>query len=126
MCGETSIDLALLKQIARYDGEYGRQGAQHPVIQRFWRVMEEFSPAERTAVIGFAWGRSRLPPAASTSGIVFNIDAADGGDEFIPTSSTCDFRLHLPKYVSSSSWPCRIYAMVASLPLSNAYILFCF
>ena len=43
-------------------------------------------------MVGFAWGRSRLPAAAAATAISFNIDAAHGGDDFIPTSSTCDFR----------------------------------
>ena len=111
VCGENSIDLAVLKSIAVYDGEYRREGAKHPVIQRFWRAMETFSDAQRTAVVGFAWGRSRLPPSSSTSGISFNIDAAHGGDDFIPTSSTCDFRLHLPEY--SSDHACRTKLLYA-------------
>ena len=53
--------------------------------------------------VGFSWGRSRLPPAASVSAIAFNIDAGEGGDDFIPTSSTCDFRLHLPQYTSDEA-----------------------
>lgn len=92
-----------LKTITKYDGEYRRQGAKHPVIERFWRVMAELSEKERAAVVGFSWGRSRLPPAASVSAIAFNIDAGEGGDDFIPTSSTCDFRLHLPQYTSDEA-----------------------
>ena len=103
VCGEPRIDIDLLKSITKYDGEYRRQGPAHPVIAMFWRVMEGFSEAERAAVVGFAWGRSRLPPAASVTAIAFNIDASHGGDDFIPTSSTCDFRLHLPQYTSDEA-----------------------
>jgi hypothetical protein len=136
VCGEPRIDLDLLKSITKYDGEYRRQGASHPVIAMFWRVMQGMSeqvckiemtqpPAwmlvisgchgtvpymptclatwltgdltlrlwqERAAVVGFAWGRSRLPAAAAATALSFNIDASHGGDDFIPTSSTCDFR----------------------------------
>jgi hypothetical protein len=40
VCGEPRIDLEVLKSIAKYDGEYRRQGASHPVIAMFWRVMD--------------------------------------------------------------------------------------
>ena len=107
VCGEPRIDLELLKSITKYDGEYRRQGVAHPVIERFWKVMEGFSETERAAVVGFAWGRSRLPPAASLTAIAFNIDASHGGDDFVPTSSTCDFRLHLPQVRFQTSFSSR-------------------
>ena len=54
--GEDDIDLALLRSVTRYeDGA----SATHPVIVWFWEVMEDFSPAQRSLVLRFAWGRTR-------------------------------------------------------------------
>ena len=50
-----------------------RAGDRHPVIIRFWNVMTTLSEAEKAAVVGFAWGRSRLP-AAGKGMVNFNID----------------------------------------------------
>ena len=47
VCGEPRIDLDVLKSIAKYDGEYRRQGASHPVIAMFWRVMESMTESVR-------------------------------------------------------------------------------
>eukprot|EP01051_Picozoa_sp_SAG22_P015972 SAG22_NODE_2171_length_2894_cov_1.655814_2_plen_406_part_00 len=103
VCGAPKIDLELLKSITKYDGQYRREGDKHPVIGRFWQVMATLSEAEKSAVIAFSWGRSRLPTSSAGMGLVcFNIDDMDGGDTFVPTSSTCDFRLHLPTYSSEA------------------------
>ena len=79
-CGPKEIDVDRLKSITKYDGQYRREGDKHPVIVRFWRVMTTLSEAEKSAVVAFSWGRSRLPTSSAGMGLVcFNIDDAEGG-----------------------------------------------
>jgi hypothetical protein len=79
---------------------------------------------ERAAVVGFAWGRSRLPAAAAATAISFNIDAAHGGDDFIPTSSTCDFRfVHMLHCAAEIAAICLLSLTACALQAASPTVL---
>ena len=82
LCLLSYLLVCLLRVLSQYDTLFGT----------WLTVIGRLAVQERAAVVGFAWGRSRLPAAAAAAAITFNIDASAGGDDFIPTSSTCDFR----------------------------------
>eukprot|EP01050_Picozoa_sp_SAG11_P002152 SAG11_NODE_104_length_16539_cov_8.526642_14_plen_310_part_00 len=124
VCGAPRIDVSTLRSITKYDGQYHRDGANHPVIERFWRTMDELSEVEKSAVVAFSWGRSRLPAQASLGGVTFNIDDMDGGDDFVPTSSTCDFRLHLPMYSTQAALKAKLLYAI-SIPSARKEVRGC-
>ena len=55
------------------------------------------SANEKSAMLGFVWGRSRLPERLDLQ-TRFRIDEGSGGDQHFPKSHTCSFQLHLPQY----------------------------
>ncbi len=57
VCGNPTIDVALLKSACDYNG----YSEQDEVIVWFWEIMNEFSLEERKNYLKFIWGRSRLP-----------------------------------------------------------------
>ena len=55
--GPKVIEVEALKAITSYPN----CGADHPIVDRFWRVFEAFTPEERSLYLKFVWGRNRLP-----------------------------------------------------------------
>jgi hypothetical protein len=57
-------------------------------IGLFWEVVKEMTGAQRRQLLGFCWGRSRLP--ANATGQPFTIDSQGGADDqTLPQSHTC-------------------------------------
>lgn len=98
VCGKAEIDVALLKSVT----EYSSCSLSDPHVQFFWQVMEEFSNEERSALIRFTWGRSRLPLTAEGFSQRFKIQNLEKhpADGHLPEAHTCFFSLDLPRYSS--------------------------
>jgi ubiquitin-protein ligase E3 C len=102
------IDLEDLKQNTAYSGLYvvGDDGALHPTIETFWRVMEGFTDAQRRDVIKFVTSTPRAPLlgfgqlnprfAIRDSGVPAS--AAEEDMMRLPSASTCINLLKLPMY----------------------------
>jgi hypothetical protein len=92
-CGDTTLDVETLRKVT----EVRLDPAQTAI---FWRVLEAFTPDERTALMKFSTGTPRLPPGAVEAKL--NCLIVDGNDavDTLPTSSTCFFKLHVPRYTS--------------------------
>eukprot|EP01117_Protostelium_nocturnum_P007091 TRINITY_DN2543_c0_g1_i10.p1 TRINITY_DN2543_c0_g1~~TRINITY_DN2543_c0_g1_i10.p1 ORF type:complete len:3016 (-),score=1204.04 TRINITY_DN2543_c0_g1_i10:107-9154(-) len=99
ICGKEEINLDQLKLRTTYD----RVDKNDPHIEYFWKALESFTNAERSAFLRFVWGRSRLPVSLSDFGREFTItqfDQKGNPDNYLPVSHTCHFQLDLPKYSS--------------------------
>ena len=93
VCGKKTIDVAALKAITTYPGA----DEDEPEIQRFWRVFEQFSDAERALYLKFVWGRTRLP--IDTKGCCHKVKLLPSmGPNSFPQAHTCFFTLDLPPY----------------------------
>lgn len=57
VCGLVEISTAALKQLVTYDN----LAADEPLIQWFWTIVTEMTDEERSRLLRFIWGRSRLP-----------------------------------------------------------------
>jgi len=121
VCGESVVDLKLLKKITSYDGSYSSQKAEHPVMKRFWTALEGMSNDELCAILGFVWGRSRLP--SDPGGARFSIDNKHGGDEHFPNSHTCSFQLHLPEYSTLEVMREKLTAVAAMQGAHSAHAI---
>ena len=55
--GPKVIEVESLKSVSIYSC----CSEDHPLIERFWRVFEAFTPEERSLYLKFVWGRNRLP-----------------------------------------------------------------
>jgi hypothetical protein len=96
-CGRPDVAVSALQQIARYEGSHR---ADSPYIRQFWEVLASFTGLERKKFLGFCWGRGRLPAHTTQP---FVIDSGGGADDAqLPTTHTCMFQLHLPRYSSKA------------------------
>lgn len=98
-CGERVITVESLKSFVKFKCQNKEQ------IEIFWRVIEEMTPNQRTLLLRFATGRTRLPPPSpgnddSTRKACLEIDFQPSSKDLLPTSSTCFHQLHLSEYTS--------------------------
>ena len=61
LCGVPQIDLEDWRRHTEYLGDYNKLGDRHQVIRWFWLVLEEMSQEERSRLLQFVTGSSRLP-----------------------------------------------------------------
>ena len=61
VCGSPEIDIKLLESVT----EYSSCSANDTHVRIFWKALQEFTNEERSALIRFTWGRSRLPLTAA-------------------------------------------------------------
>lgn len=100
--GDNPIDVADLRRNTVYGGLYviGDDGIEHPVIQIFWRVMEEdLNDDERRRVLKFVTSVSRAPLLGF--GMLnprFSIRDSGDDQERLPSTSTCVNLMKLPRY----------------------------
>ena len=95
VCGVPDVSVDTLKRIARYEGSYS---ASDPYVTDFWNVLREMRGEQRRQFLGFVWGRTTLPANPTTP---FIVDSSGGSDDTkLPSSHTCMFQLHLPRYSS--------------------------
>ena len=102
LCGEAGIDMAVLKKATVYEGVSPTD--EH--VKMFWGVVEAMDMEERSQLINFCSGRSRLPAAAEDFPMKFKLTApppqsAADPDAYLPKSQTCFFSLSLPRYSSA-------------------------
>jgi HECT-domain (ubiquitin-transferase) len=104
ICGNSEIDVDLLKRIVEYEG----YEETDQVVQFFWEVLREFTNEERKSFLQFVWARNRLPLKEAdfdspfkiqkdTSGKASSADD-ESGPAALPSASTCFFALSLPPY----------------------------
>ncbi|KAI1329487.1 hypothetical protein F5Y16DRAFT_366136 [Xylariaceae sp. FL0255] len=103
--GDSSeIDIDDLRNNTIYSGFYqiGDDGQEHPTIKYFWEVMKSFKDSERREVLKYVTSTPRAPLLGfSQLKPKFSIRNADGGDERLPSTSTCVNLLKLPVYTSA-------------------------
>lgn len=115
--GVADIDVAEWRANTEYEGGYREDS---PQIRWLWRLVSRFSPEERTLLLKFVTGSSRMPVGgfAALRGMagtrLFNVmrvpaerapghgeDGAASGNQgayALPTSATCFNTLRLPEY----------------------------
>ena len=92
-CGEREITVDALRKVTKFEG-----GINKTQQEIFWKVVENFTPDQRSLLLKFSTGRSRLPPI--TEGQTYLKIDSMGGTDLMPTSSTCFHQLHMPTYSS--------------------------
>lgn len=95
MEGVAEIDTTTIRRFAWYDNF----DEHEPYIEDFWTLFESWSQERRRGLLRFVIASDRMPPVGS-SHIRIRIELAPGGDERLPTSSTCFHILSLPRYSS--------------------------
>lgn len=100
--GESSeIDIADLRRNTVYSGLYavGDDGEEHPTIKLFWKVMGDFTDAQRRDVLKYVSSTPRAPLLGfSQLRPMFSIRDGGTDEERLPSTSTCVNLLKLPRY----------------------------
>lgn len=97
ICGNPEVDVDLLRRVVEYEG----YEESDKVIQFFWETLREFTNDERKAFLQFVWARNRLPMKEHDFEAPFKIQkdsGKKGGEQALPSASTCFFSLTLPEY----------------------------
>lgn len=93
-CGEKDINVDRMWDHITFINGFSKT---HPVIRRLKKVLESFSPKERSLFIQFSWGRSQLPPQGAQwernfkVGKMANTRLRNLGDRALPIAHTCFF-----------------------------------
>ncbi|KAI2628452.1 hypothetical protein GGR54DRAFT_636172 [Hypoxylon sp. NC1633] len=97
------IDVDDLRRNTIYSGLYalGDDGMEHPTIQMFWQVIQEFQDSERRQVLKYVTSTPRAPLLGfSQLSPHFSIRDSGVDEERLPSTSTCVNLLKLPIYRS--------------------------
>lgn len=129
ICGVPSISVDDWQEFTEYLGEFRQQGPKHKVIKWFWECVTEFDNEERTRLLQFVTGCSRLPALGfralqASDGYyrLFNIQSIDKKDSIMPRAHTCFSKLDLPMYDSKTEM--QIYlSLVINLEISGGFSL---
>eukprot|EP01035_Chromulina_nebulosa_P017758 gene17758-23358_t len=97
--GTSTVDVSLLKQCTEYEDI----SPDSPVVQNFWKVLDEFTAEDKTLFLRFVWARSRMPTSAQDLSMNFKLQGVQGDakiypDKYLPHAQTCFFSLSLPLY----------------------------
>ena len=69
----------------------GAFNKKHAVVKRFWQAVSELSDDDKTMLIKFAWGRSRLPRDKWPT--KFKLQSLAKGDDSLPHAHSCFFKV---------------------------------
>jgi hypothetical protein len=107
LSGIQEVDVNDWRRHTSYHGVYARQGEAHHAIRWFWEIVEEMSSEDRSRLLQFCTGSSRLPPHGfkalqSNDGHYrrFSIHSIRRRDSMLPRSHACFSRLEMPPYES--------------------------
>ena len=61
-CGFPDVNIELLKEKTNYNDCWEEDNeASERIKEWFWKMLEEFTPEQRTQYLKFVWGRAKLP-----------------------------------------------------------------
>lgn len=97
VCGADDVDPDILYANTDYDGST----CNDDHIKFFWDCVREMTPKERSLLIKFIWGRSRLPSGREWRHMKIARYNPNGPvDKYLPLTHTCFFTIDLPRYSS--------------------------
>jgi hypothetical protein len=102
VCGETTVDLNLLKRHTQYGGGLSHESR---LVKDFWVVLEEYSNEMRRNFLDFVYGQGRLPSEEEFARLgirlfISQLKVEGDPDKRFPHSDTCFFNLRMPMYTS--------------------------
>jgi len=105
MCGLPVIDMEDWQAHTEYSGDYEEVGADYPVCQWFWEVVEEFDQEMKARLLQFVTGTSGVPSRGfgvlqGNDGNIrkFTIHGVSTHVCLYPRAHTCFNRIDLPSY----------------------------
>lgn len=102
----TEIDIEDLRDNTVYSGLYaiGDDKEEHPTIKLFWKVVSQFSDAERRYLLKYVSSTPRAPLLGfSQLRPKFSIRDSGSDESRLPSTSTCVNLLKLPRYTTEAT-----------------------
>jgi len=110
VCGDPRVSVEDLMKHTEYVGGWDADDSH---VKRFWRVVEGFSHEQRSRLLRFVWGRSRLPRGKNwPARFKLTRKGAQINDAAMPIGHTCFFQLELPTYSSEEILRTRLTAAI--------------
>ena len=94
--GRAEFDMDLWKERAKYTGQWSNSSSA--ISKRFWRVLGSFTEEQKSQVVLFAWGRSRLPDRNTDWSFTIRNPNSHNDDQHLPIAHTCFFMIEMPVY----------------------------
>ncbi|KAH8074283.1 ubiquitin protein ligase [Aureococcus anophagefferens] len=120
MCGSPTIDVADWAKHTEYAGEYRRRGDRHAVIAWFWKAVAKLDDADRSKLLQFCTGSSRVPchgfrALQRNDGKYqrFCIQSLPRNELRFPRAHTCFNRIDLPLYSSYAELEAGLKVLIA-------------
>lgn len=110
VCGDPVLDFHELQRAAAYDNGYS---AEHPVIQRFWRVLHSMTAEEQRKFLFFTTGSDRAP-IGGLGELKFVVVRHGEDSEQLPQSHTCFNALLLPEYATDERMRDRLLVAITN------------
>ena len=96
VCGEMTVDAAVLRATCRVEAETEEQKATAAWL---WQLLE-VAPDECSRLLAFVTGSGRLPPGTRKWTLIVSGDPSAQQDGPLPTAATCGCVMRLPCYAS--------------------------
>ena len=97
ICGDNTCPIDEMKRVCSYP-------VSDPTSAMLWDVLESFTPEERMLFIKFSCGRMGLPAPGSRwltpIHIQFRLSSVPDSDKPLPTATTCNSTVVIPRYSS--------------------------
>jgi len=120
LCGSPTIDVADWAKHTEYAGEYRRRGDRHAVIAWFWKAVAKLDDADRSKLLQFCTGSSRVPchgfrALQRNDGKYqrFCIQSLPRNELRFPRAHTCFNRIDLPLYSSYAELEAGLKVLIA-------------
>lgn len=113
MCGVSKVDVDDWRKNVTYRGEFKDTGEDHQVIQWFWEVVSEFESQDRSKLLQYITGSSRVPMSGfkgfeEGDSLLISIESISPEESVFPRAHTCFNRLELPLYTDKEELRKRV------------------
>jgi ubiquitin-protein ligase E3 A len=94
--GSKLLDFDNLQKKCKFRGGFN---AEHPFVQNFFEVLNEFDEVQQRMFLSFSTGSDRSP-VGGLGKLVFYLERQGGDAELLPEAHTCFNHLIIPEYAT--------------------------
>jgi len=107
LSGMDTVDVDDWKTNTEYRGKYAKHGANHEVVDWFWRYVQNLDQDKRGRLLQYCTGSARVPVQGfkglqgdDGAALLFSIESVPLTQSLYPKAHTCFNRLELPLYLA--------------------------
>merc|ERR1711957_230487 len=112
--GQLNVMITGVQELDVQEWRRHTESVRSEVIEWFWAVVGEFTSEQRSLLLAFATGSSRLPPGGFPKlDPKFKLQVVEETGDHLPHSHTCFNQLMLPTYTSSEQLKSKLLHVVS-------------